>query len=123
MSFRLEDNLGGSGLSLAESWWKFLWRLNLPLKVKLFMWKACHNWIPTHVNLANHGVQLNTVCPLCLKSNETSLHALWFCDTLRCIRVDSCLRGGGGRRILEEASFLDWRYMKISLKTLLHCLV
>ncbi|KAL5761753.1 hypothetical protein ACOSP7_018017 [Xanthoceras sorbifolium] len=26
----------GSGLSPSESWWKFLWRINIPQKVKVF---------------------------------------------------------------------------------------
>ncbi|KAK2656123.1 hypothetical protein Ddye_009175 [Dipteronia dyeriana] len=45
-----------SGLDKAESWWKFLWRMKLPSKVKLFIWRACHNWIPTRTVLAMRKV-------------------------------------------------------------------
>ena len=29
-----------SGLSQAESWWKFLWSFKIPTKVKIHIWKA-----------------------------------------------------------------------------------
>lgn len=37
-------------------WWKFLWKLSLPNKVKLFMWKLFHNILPCNSNLANKSI-------------------------------------------------------------------
>ncbi|KAL5854994.1 hypothetical protein ACOSQ4_004796 [Xanthoceras sorbifolium] len=45
-------------LASGESWWKFLWRIQIPEKVKLFLWRACFNWIPTLKNLASQKVSL-----------------------------------------------------------------
>ncbi|KAK2638134.1 hypothetical protein Ddye_025929 [Dipteronia dyeriana] len=46
-----------SGLALSESWWKFLWRIRIPTKIKLFIWRACFDWIPTHFNLAKRRME------------------------------------------------------------------
>ncbi|KAK3212709.1 hypothetical protein Dsin_017415 [Dipteronia sinensis] len=35
-----------SGLNNSNSWWKRLWNLKIPLKIKLFIWKGCFDWIP-----------------------------------------------------------------------------
>ncbi|KAK2648728.1 hypothetical protein Ddye_016217 [Dipteronia dyeriana] len=64
------------GLGLSKSWWKFLWRLKVPPKVKLFIWRACHEWIPAMINLAKRGMQVDTLCPLCCARDESMLHAL-----------------------------------------------
>ncbi|KAK1560408.1 hypothetical protein Q3G72_026374 [Acer saccharum] len=52
--------------------------------------------------------RLNTLCPLCLNKNETTLYALWLCASLRNIRGGSCISDGGDGRVLETASFLDF---------------
>ncbi|KAK2662391.1 hypothetical protein Ddye_000965 [Dipteronia dyeriana] len=66
-----------SGLNSTISWRKFFWRLHLPFMGQLFLWKTCNNWIPTQVNQALHGMQLELIFPMCLKRAETMLHALW----------------------------------------------
>ncbi|KAK3221517.1 hypothetical protein Dsin_008542 [Dipteronia sinensis] len=72
---------GSSGLIGSEAWWKFLWRVELPHKVKVFIWKACHNLIPTMVNLTKRGVPLKPIFPLCKKKKETTLHVVWGCKS------------------------------------------
>lgn len=103
-----ENRPGGSGLGSTESWWQFFWRFRLPLKVKIFMWKACNDWIPTGVNLMRHGLKTDIRCPLCLKSGETTLHALWRCRSLREVRAGSCVDDGGFHKQWDVGSFLDF---------------
>ncbi|KAK3222937.1 hypothetical protein Dsin_009962 [Dipteronia sinensis] len=59
----MDSNPSCSGLNPSVSWWKFLWRLCLPIKIKIFIWKACNDWIPTNVNLDVHGVKVDKFCP------------------------------------------------------------
>jgi len=59
--------------------WKTVWSLNTLNVVKNFMWRACHNLLPTIVNLYRRGVVKDTVCPRCGKADETVIHALWSC--------------------------------------------
>ncbi|KAL5554075.1 hypothetical protein UlMin_041476 [Ulmus minor] len=65
-----------------NSWWKRFWRLRVPAKIRVFIWKAFHNWIPSSINLANHGVPCQKRCLICNEANDTTLHALWGCKVL-----------------------------------------
>ncbi|KAK2664549.1 hypothetical protein Ddye_003123 [Dipteronia dyeriana] len=58
------------------SWWTLFWKLWNPLKVKIFIRKACHDWIPTKFNMARRGVQTSGICDACKICNETTLLAL-----------------------------------------------
>ncbi|KAK3229699.1 hypothetical protein Dsin_001580 [Dipteronia sinensis] len=43
-------------------WWTRMWRLEIPLKVKVFVWKACHDWIPTMSSLIRMGIRTENRC-------------------------------------------------------------
>jgi hypothetical protein len=57
--------------------WKAIWKLGVPRPMKMFMWRACHNLLPTRVNLVKRKVIDNALCPCCGRENETVLHVLW----------------------------------------------
>ena len=61
-----------------EKFWKAIWDLNCPSKVKLFMWRACKNIFPTNYCLWRRKVSTDDECVLCGLS-ESSGHALWDC--------------------------------------------
>jgi ribonuclease HI len=73
--------------------WKECWNMKVPNVVKLFLWKALHNLLPTRVNLAKKGVITDTLCPICAMDEETVLHVLWSCPA----SVD--VWGAGPRRL------------------------
>ncbi|KAK4846282.1 hypothetical protein QYF36_015362 [Acer negundo] len=51
--------------------------LNLPSKIKVFVWRACHHqWLPSTVNLARRKVPIDGLFPVCSKSFETTIHAM-----------------------------------------------
>ncbi|KAL5545019.1 hypothetical protein UlMin_008803 [Ulmus minor] len=50
------ETISSSSSSNHIPWWKQFWRLQIPAKIRIFVWKAYNDWIPTAVNLANHGV-------------------------------------------------------------------
>ncbi|KAL5537570.1 hypothetical protein UlMin_045558 [Ulmus minor] len=84
-----------------NSWWKRFWRLRIPSKIRVFLWKAYHNWIPSSVNLAKHGVPTQIRCLICNEANDTTLHALWGCKALKTLKV-----------IKHLADFLEANYRK-----------
>ncbi|KAL5541337.1 hypothetical protein UlMin_044597 [Ulmus minor] len=69
------------------SWWQRFWRLRIPSKIRVFLWKAFHNWIPSSVNLAKHGVPTQARCLICNETDDTTLHALWGCKILGPLKV------------------------------------
>ncbi|KAL5566188.1 hypothetical protein UlMin_029352 [Ulmus minor] len=83
-----------SSTSSLTSWWKRFWRLRIPSKIRIFLWKAYHNWIPSLANLAKHGVPTQIRCPICNETDDTTLHALWGCKILEPLKVlcDSFIR-------------------------------
>ena len=70
-----------------NTWWKFLWHLKIPPKVKISLWKACHHGLPVKVCLTERHILLDVVCPVCLKEPETMIHSLWGCKGLKVMRA------------------------------------
>ncbi|XP_062086088.1 uncharacterized protein LOC133792190 [Humulus lupulus] len=70
---------GSNGVSVL---WTKIWQLNIPGKVRQFLWRGANNWLPTFSNLCNRGIHVASLCPFCLKGPETAIHALWNCDKL-----------------------------------------
>jgi hypothetical protein len=72
---------GSSGQNTENLVWKTCWKMKVPNAVKMFLWKACHNLLPTKANLAKRGVIPASTCPLCEREEETVEHILWSCDS------------------------------------------
>ena len=47
--------------------------------VKMFLWRALNNLLPTRKNLKRRGVVTETLCPLCGREEEDVAHVLWNC--------------------------------------------
>ncbi|KAL5550571.1 hypothetical protein UlMin_000747 [Ulmus minor] len=80
-------SIPSSSTSSITHWWKKFWRLRIPSKIRIFLWKAYHNWIPSSVNLVRHGVPSKNRCLICNEADDTTLHALWGCNTLDPLKV------------------------------------
>ncbi|KAK9998542.1 hypothetical protein SO802_018145 [Lithocarpus litseifolius] len=61
--------------------WKLIWGLNVPNKVRNFMWRACKESIPTMHNLLKRKILNEDRCEQCGVESETTAHALWNCST------------------------------------------
>ncbi|KAK4849856.1 hypothetical protein QYF36_001421 [Acer negundo] len=59
MSLNIDEST--SGLKANSFCWKSIWNLCLPTKVQIFLWKCCHDWLPTNVNLARSHVRQQMV--------------------------------------------------------------
>ncbi|KAK3212721.1 hypothetical protein Dsin_017427 [Dipteronia sinensis] len=64
------------------NWWKALWNLRILAKIRCFIWKACHHWIPTLVNLVDKGISTDVLCPVGSQRPETTIQTLWNCLVL-----------------------------------------
>lgn len=66
-----------------QDWWKSLWKLKIPPKVRIFLWRASWNFIPSLMNLLIYHVPVNGICALCKIYHATTNHVLLFCPGLR----------------------------------------
>ncbi|KAL0011163.1 hypothetical protein SO802_006271 [Lithocarpus litseifolius] len=73
------DRVGPSRGCVAKQIWAILWKLRIPNKIKVFAWRACHEILPTAVNLTRRRIILEDKCSLCTGEPETTIHALWDC--------------------------------------------
>lgn len=60
---------------------KALWKLRVPNKIKVFVWRVCHGILPTWVNLLKRKIIGGNVCPIYTQFPETEIHAIWNCVT------------------------------------------
>ena len=63
--------------------WKKIWDLPLPHKVRHFAWRACKDVLPTKVNLMRWKVVHDQVCEGCGLEAETTGHLFWMCPRAR----------------------------------------
>ncbi|KAK3229333.1 hypothetical protein Dsin_001214 [Dipteronia sinensis] len=61
--------------------------IEIPSKVKVFIWRACGNWIPKMKNLCRGGVPVSPTCPLCAVKDESTWHALCGCRCLKDVQL------------------------------------
>lgn len=62
-----------------SSTWQKLWKINVPIKVKTFLWRVLTNCLPTRVNLRSKMLQIDVICPFCGTEAETTEHSLIHC--------------------------------------------
>ncbi|KAF5468558.1 hypothetical protein F2P56_012701 [Juglans regia] len=63
----------------SDAVWKQLWGLEVPVVVKMFIWKALNNILPTKSNLFKKKIGDCPLCAICGLSEELVIHILWSC--------------------------------------------
>lgn len=53
---------------------QILWKIKIPPKVHIFLWKIMHDFTPTLTLLNNRGMQINTKFKICGLAEENSEH-------------------------------------------------
>lgn len=60
-----------------------IWKLTLPEKIKIFIWKATKNLLPTAENLCKRGIVQEAHCKRCGNKVENILHTLVACKAAK----------------------------------------
>lgn len=60
-----------SSPSLLLNW---IWDLKVPLKIRMFLWRSCHEIIPTKAALVRRRVGTNPYFEFCSNAIETATH-------------------------------------------------
>ncbi|XP_075665334.1 uncharacterized protein LOC142634995 [Castanea sativa] len=68
--------------------WKEVWQMQAPPKIKNFLWRACHNVLPTKQALMRRKILEDPICERCKMAVEDSLHAVWSCLELDIVWAD-----------------------------------
>ncbi|CAL1387047.1 unnamed protein product [Linum trigynum] len=77
---RIGEVLAGSGTEQEmNDGWKKLWGLNIPGKIKVFLWKVAHNIVPVGVKIRKKSNRRGEECPNC-GMKETLKHCLVNCS-------------------------------------------
>ncbi|XP_074349748.1 uncharacterized protein LOC141689374 [Apium graveolens] len=77
--YLLQDLKPNQNTSPSSGFWKRLWNLKIPPKVKNFLWRASTNCLPTKDLLQQKRIPVNILCPICHDTSETILHCLVLC--------------------------------------------
>lgn len=74
--------------------WKLIWALNIPPKVKHFLWRASKEALPVKENLIIKKTSVSDLYPLCKEAKETTMHCSVKCDQVASVWYVSplCLR-------------------------------
>ncbi|KAL0404192.1 UNVERIFIED_CONTAM: putative mitochondrial protein [Sesamum radiatum] len=67
---------GTSGNARSKVMWSSIWQSHTPNKVKVFMWRAIRNLLPTARALHRRMPSEFLCCPLCEQEDETPIHTL-----------------------------------------------
>jgi hypothetical protein len=73
------SNPSSSSTTNTSSFWKLLWSLLVPPKIRNFGWRACCKILPTLTNLFQKQILSTYTCYLCGEEAETVSHVLWSC--------------------------------------------
>ena len=77
------EDPGSSDPTQMSQLWKFVWSLNVPPKIRHFLWRACHNSLPTKSNLHHRHILDDPSCTNCSNQSESTIHALWQCKMVQ----------------------------------------
>ena len=63
--------------------WKKLWKMNVPNRIKNFVWHSCREALPTKANLCRRKITVDAICDRCKVRMEDCSHALFFCSSVQ----------------------------------------
>ncbi|XP_030959119.1 uncharacterized protein LOC115981073 [Quercus lobata] len=76
------NNTSSSNPNPQKSFWRGLWMLWIPSKMRHFVWRACNEAMSTMVNLFRCHIANTDRCMVCNAQPEDFLHAVWGCEAL-----------------------------------------
>ncbi|GKV19445.1 hypothetical protein SLEP1_g29706 [Rubroshorea leprosula] len=86
-----ETDLQQPSFSTGEFRGQTLWRLELLERIKVFLWSAYKDILPTKENLRKRWVDIDNYCLVCGEMTETGVHVLKDCQFARAVWLGSQL--------------------------------
>ncbi|CAM8905994.1 unnamed protein product [Rhodiola kirilowii] len=91
-----------------QNFWKRLWAVKVPNKIKVFSWRLFHNSLPDAVNLRRRGISLDCRCKICGYRDETALHVVRDCWWAQVVYLECGL--DSARFIRPSNDPADWMW-------------
>ena len=74
---------GPSNPNAHNQFWRHLWSLKVPNKIRHFLWRASNDSQPTKRNLQKRNILPESTCERCGDNTEDTIHALWGCPMVK----------------------------------------
>ncbi|XP_073130771.1 uncharacterized protein [Henckelia pumila] len=84
--------------------WKFVWRLGVPAKVRIFLWRVLFSCLPTMKAPRTCRAEVNGCCPICHNLPEDDFHALVSCPWTISVWSLSSI----GSYLESSGTFAEW---------------
>jgi hypothetical protein len=69
--------------------WRTVWNFKGPRALKMFLWRACNNILPTKENLYRGKIIDDSKCAICGGDTETLGHVTWSCAAARDVWLEN----------------------------------
>jgi hypothetical protein len=63
--------------------WDKIWSMEVPNKIKMFIWRLVHNTLAVKRNLLRRGLKDDPLCPMCHRFDEDSRHLFFKCHAVK----------------------------------------
>jgi hypothetical protein len=78
-----------SDYSRMSQLWQNVWNFRGPRALRMFLWRACNNILPTKENLFKRKIVDDPQCAICGAAIETVGHILWSCVAARDVWLEN----------------------------------
>ncbi|CAM8977245.1 unnamed protein product [Rhodiola kirilowii] len=97
-----------------QVFWKSLWKLKVPPRVKLFGWRLYHNSLPTMRNLLRRGCDVQDRCCFCSSHGEDAVHLFKNCWWIRSLLNGFDLPDAVWNNTCDSPGYWIWLCAKVS---------
>lgn len=81
--FLFETSAQSQRTAKDSAFWNNLWGLEVPSKIKNFVWKATREALPVKANLCRRRITPESQCEICRTGDEDCSHAIFFCSDVQ----------------------------------------
>lgn len=81
----LEHRPSHSNIAASKNSWTQLWKVRIPSKIRVFVWRLAHTFIPTGIVRHERRMADTPACSLCGAVEDTWRHSLLNCLLARCV--------------------------------------
>ncbi|KAA3460897.1 reverse transcriptase [Gossypium australe] len=120
-SYKLLQNFDPTAYALQNIYRDFyskLWRIDIPTKIKIFIWKTSWNYLATWVNMTHRRLTSSSLCPRCANGEETVNHLFRNCPVSVIVWRDL---SDTISVLLPYTEFVEWLTKVMALLSLNQC--